>query len=67
MESPKVKNPLPYPQIENAANNPQAVAVLKKLYCSRRSETTAVLQYMYQHFVAGRTDRKSTRLNSSHR
>ena len=55
MESPKVKNPLPYPQIEDAANDPQAVAVLKKLYCSRRSETTAVLQYMYQHFVAGRT------------
>lgn len=53
MEMPKVKNQLPYPQIEDATNDPQAVEVLKKLYCSRKSETTAVLQYMYQHFIAG--------------
>lgn len=45
------KSSLPYPEITDATYDPQAVYVLKKLYCSRKSETTAVLQYMYQHFV----------------
>lgn len=50
----KFVSELPYPEITDACVDPTAVAVIKSLYCSRKSETTAVLQYMYQHFVSGR-------------
>lgn len=32
-----------YPEIENASRCEFTVAILKKLYCSKKSETTAVL------------------------
>ena len=43
-----------YPEIENASRCEFTVAILKKLYCSKKSETTAVLQYVYQHLVANK-------------
>jgi len=40
-----------YPEIEGAVYDPIAIRKIKKNYCSTKSETTAVLQYVYDHFV----------------
>lgn len=47
-----VKINKPYPQIENAKDDPQTVAILKNLANTRAGELRAVLQYVYQSVVA---------------
>ena len=51
-ENITVKIDKPYPQITNAKDDPQTVAVLKNLANTRSGELRAVLQYIYQSVVA---------------
>lgn len=51
-ENIQVKINKPYPQIENANDSQQTVAILKNLANTRSGELRAVLQYVYQSVVA---------------
>lgn len=51
-ENIKVKIDKPYPQITNANDSPQTVAIIKNLANTRSGELRAVLQYVYQSVVA---------------
>ena len=52
----------PYPEIREAHYDPIAVREIKKNYCSIKSETTAVLQYVYHHFVSNRFAKEISRI-----
>ena len=45
-----------YPEIVEATDDPQTVAILKDLAFSRESELSAILTYMYQSTIADKTD-----------
>ena len=45
----------PYPEIVDAKENRETVAILKNLASSRAGEMTAVLQYIYQSVIADKT------------
>ena len=51
-ENIKVKIDKPYPEITNANDSPQVVAIIKNLANTRAGELRAVLQYVYQSVVA---------------
>ena len=51
-EDIKVKIDKPYPQITNAKDDPQTVAIIKNQANTRAGELRAVLQYVYQSVVA---------------
>lgn len=53
----QIKIDKPYPEIVDAKEDRQTVAVLKNLASSRQSELTAVLQYIYQSVIANRVDK----------
>lgn len=46
----------PYPQIENATDDAQAVAVLKDLANGRDGELTGILTYIFQSTIADKTN-----------
>lgn len=52
----KVRVDKPYPEIANAKDDPQTVAILKNLANNRGGELRAVLQYVYQSVLADKTD-----------
>ena len=45
----------PYPEIENAEDDMETVAILKNLASSRMGELAGVLQYIYQSVIADKT------------
>lgn len=51
----EVKVNHPYPEIREAQDDAQTVAVLKNLAFSRVGEITGVLQYIYQSVIADKT------------
>jgi len=53
LENIKVRLDLPYPEITEATNDPNTVAILKNLATSKMGELGGVLQYVYQSVVAG--------------
>lgn len=52
----EVKINKPYPEIENAKEDFQTVAILKNLATSRYGELNGVLQYIYQSVIADQVD-----------
>ena len=46
-----VKAEFDYPKINNLNGNEKDIALLSKAYSSCGSETTAILQYIFQHYV----------------
>lgn len=47
-----VKADLPYPTIDFSQNNPYEVRLLMPSYGGKESETTAVMTYIYQHYIS---------------
>lgn len=54
-EDIEIKVNKPYPEIENAYDDPKTVAILKNLASSRIGEFGAVSQYIYQSVIADKT------------
>lgn len=52
----KVRIDKPYPEITNATDDIQTVALLKNLANTRSGELRAVLQYIYQSVISDKTD-----------
>lgn len=50
------KADLPYPKIEIKAKNANEVKLLMPVYGGRESETTAILGYIYSHYVTSKTE-----------
>lgn len=46
---------LPYPQTNITQHNQYEVKLLMPVYAGRESETTAIMQYTYQHYVIDET------------
>lgn len=55
-EDIQVRIDKPYPEITNAKDDFQTVAILKNLANTRNGELRAVLQYVFQSVVADKTD-----------
>ena len=51
-EDIEVKESLPYPEIENATEDRETVAILKNLATSKNGELAGILQYIYQSVVS---------------
>ncbi|MBE3575986.1 MAG: manganese catalase family protein, partial [Firmicutes bacterium] len=49
----RFRAPLPYPEVRVARPNPFYARVLHDDFAGRASELTAILQYLYHHWVSG--------------
>lgn len=52
----KTKSDLPYPKIDITTKNKSDAMLLMNDYAGKVSETTAVMQYMYQHYIIKQFD-----------
>lgn len=53
------KNFTPYPAVISKHRNPHDIKILMTLYSGTNGEITAVMEYIYQHFVLKATNREA--------